>query len=440
MGRGARAGGVLTLLAAMVVTVLPGSAAAQEDPPYVAWNPLLPSLATPFHPSRERDCSDGTPDCIEQTLGDMYDRFDRLYVSCDHNAAFALTYIRVTEAIRLALLAGFYEEPAFLHHEDRVFARLYFDSYDAWAAGRRQDVSPAWREAYDAGRDRNVNGIGNLLMSMNAHINRDFPFLLDALGLTMPDGRSRKPDHDRGNEILNTLYDDVLRELSERFDPVVDDANVPGLTADDATVFQILQAWREDVWRNAERLAAADTLEQRALVAEYIEQYALANARQIRAATTIEDSSARDAHCAAYKATHRETGAMARPVSVKLRMRTVNAPRAARGATTRASGAARRARRRVVRAGVRVRVSCPGPLRFCEPTLRVVRRRKAMTRTRTVELAPGQSRVLWMPPTARGRKVLARRRPRPTVLVVARSPSPWGTVREATIRRRLQRP
>ncbi len=274
------------------------------------WNPLLPSLAQPFHPSRERDCADGSPKCVEDTLAEMYRRFDRLYSTCDHNAAFGITYIRVTEEIRKAVLDGFYEEPAFLWHEDRVFARMYFYSYDAWASGKREMVPPAWREAFDAGRDRNVNGVGNLLMSMNAHINRDFPFMLDALGLAKPDGSSRKPDHDRGNVVLNRLYGPVLKELSERFDPVVDDTDAKGFEGDDTTVFQILQGWREDVWRNAERLAAADTVGQRKVVADYIEEYALGTARQIRAATTISDSGPRDAHCAAYRRTHREKGGL----------------------------------------------------------------------------------------------------------------------------------
>ena len=148
-------------------------------------------------------------------------------------------------------------------------------------------------------------------MSMNAHINRDMPFMLDALGLTDPQGASRKPDHDRGNRVLNPLYDDVLKELAARYDPSVDDVDAPGTLYDDAAIFQILQGWREGVWRNAELLGAAETLRQRRAAAEYIENYALGQARMIEAGTAISDSSARDAHCAAYRRTHRERGGQA---------------------------------------------------------------------------------------------------------------------------------
>ena len=386
------------------------SASAAEDPPFVAWNPLLPSLAQPFEPSRERDCVGGEPQCIEDTLSEMYRRFDGLYATCDHNAAFGITYIRVTEAIREAINRGFYEEPAFLGHEDKVFARMYFAAYDSWAAGRLESVAPAWREAFDSARDRKVNGQGNLLMSMNAHINRDMPFMLDALGLTKPDGASRKPDHDRGNVVLNTLYDDVLSELAKRFDPVTDDANVPGTVGDDAAVFQILQGWREQVWRHAEMLGAAKSPEQRRLVAQYIEDYALGIARQIKSSTAISDSSGRDAHCAAYRATHRETGGLAE-----------------------ASG--RRAR--VIRAGrARVRVTCPGAVRDCAGTLVLRRRGRRLTRFAPVALAAGESRVVALKLNRRGRKA-SRRRLR--VLALTSSPSPWGTSRAASAKLRLRR-
>ena len=280
---------VTAIFAVVAILALPSAAAAQ-DPPVLNWNPLLPGLPQPYQPSKDADCVDGDPACIERTLTEMYQRFDRQYSTCDHNAAFGLTYIRVTESIRKAILDGVYEEPRYLGHEDRVFARMYFESYDAWKAGKRDQVPAAWREAWDAGRAKSVTGLGNLLLSMNAHINRDMPYLVEAIGLYKPDGSSRKPDHDRGNPILNTLYDDVIEELAARFDSTVDDLNIPGLVADDAALFQMLQGWREGVWRNAEMLDNAENAGQRKAASDYIEQYALGQARMIRSFTTISSS------------------------------------------------------------------------------------------------------------------------------------------------------
>ena len=401
-------------IALAAVLVLPASAQAAE-PPFVDWTSLLPGVPGQFQPSRERDCVNGKARCVESTLDEMYRRFDRLYSSCDHNAAFGITYIRVTEAIRVKMLQRppFYQEPRFLQHLDKVFARMYFRAYDAWSSGRRERVPLAWREAFDTGRDRSVSGIGNLLLSMNAHINRDFPYLVEALGMTKPDGTTRKVDHDRGNRVLHPLYDDVLRELSARFDRTISNYDVPGLFADDVTLFQILQGWREGVWRNAERLRGARTPAERQVVSNGIEQYALTQARLIRANTTIRSSAARDAQCAEYRRTHRERGGRAAPVP----------------------GRGLRASRRGV---VRVRVRCARGIRDCHGFLRLADRRgRAIARGKKLTLARGSSRTFSLRLGPRNRSVL-RQRGRLRVRAFARTRSPWGTVRVASRATRIR--
>ena len=145
-----------------------------------------------------------------------------------------------------------------MNHEDVLFARYYFAAYDAWAAGRTASVPPAWRVAFDAARDRAVSANGNLLLGINAHVQRDLPFVLYSVGLVKPDGTSRKPDHDRVNQILNRVTDDVIAEVARRFDPTIDDTNLP-TTLDDLVLFQSIASWRETAWRHAELLALART-------------------------------------------------------------------------------------------------------------------------------------------------------------------------------------
>ena len=351
---------------------------------------------------------DGDPACIERTLTEMYQRFDRQYSTCDHNAAFGLTYIRVTESIRKAILDGVYEEPRYLGHEDRVFARMYFESYDAWKAGKRDQVPAAWREAWDAGRAKSVTGLGNLLLSMNAHINRDMPYLVEAIGLYKPDGSSRKPDHDRGNPILNTLYDDVIEELAARFDSTVDDLDVPGLVADDAALFQMLQGWREGVWRNAEMLDRAENAGQRKAASDYIEQYALGQARMIRSFTTVSSSAPRDAHCAGYRRIHREQGGVARADRPKGQP---GEPQAAReGARALPRGHSRLPRP----AGADARQAHAGP------------HHAAVHRGRRLTRGHAQARPPDLPDDQAPQA--------PAVVAVTGSPSPWGTTRTATAR------
>lgn len=134
------------------------------------------------------------------------------------------------------------------------------------------------------------------------HVNRDLPFTLYAIGLVAPDGSSRKPDHDRVNRILNLLISPLIDEIAARYDPSV--RVVPGLgKLGDYLEFQALPAWREEAWRNAERLASAPNAAARAVIAGDIEQAAAAEATALLALTgyvpPLTTSAARDAHCSA---------------------------------------------------------------------------------------------------------------------------------------------
>src|SRR3546814_15182244 len=75
-------------------------------------------------------------------------------------------------------------------------------------------------------------GAGSLFLGMNAHINRDLPFVLAEIGLVKPDGTSRKPDHDRVNEFLAATNTYLLTEAAKYLDPTIDDVSIPGKPTD----------------------------------------------------------------------------------------------------------------------------------------------------------------------------------------------------------------
>ncbi|HYZ82357.1 MAG TPA: DUF5995 family protein, partial [Solirubrobacteraceae bacterium] len=243
-------------LLAVLALALPGAALA-EDPPFTGWSNLLPgSPGLAYDPGSADECVSGKLNCVDKVIREMTRRFAPLASSCQHNAIFALTYLRTTEEYRGATTTpGFFEDPGFVNHEDAVFAAYYFRAYDDYASGRRAAVPAAWRVAFDAARDRTVSAQGNVFLGMNAHINRDLPYVLEGIGLVKPDGSSRKPDHDKVNEFLNRIGDEVFREIARRFDPTAVSAD-NGTLLDDWASFQIVPAWREQAWRYAEMLAA----------------------------------------------------------------------------------------------------------------------------------------------------------------------------------------
>jgi hypothetical protein len=293
---------VVVLTAAAALASAPPAAA--EDPPYVDWAGLLPSATSPsYEPTSEDDCRAGRARCLDSMLRAMDRRLDPLADRCDHDAVFSLSYLRTTEEFQRSVAEpGFYADPRFIVHEGAVFASYYFDAYDDWHRGDRAGTPGAWAIAFDAAADRELSAAGNLLLGMNAHIQRDRPFVLAAIGIVRPDGSSRKYDNDRVNHFLNRVSDTLVPEIARRFDPTVDDANLPTLI-DDMITFQMIPAWREIAWRNAERLLAAPTPEARAKVAAEIEAYAASQALLIRRLTAyvpyLQNSEPRDAFCAA---------------------------------------------------------------------------------------------------------------------------------------------
>jgi Family of unknown function (DUF5995) len=294
----------LLALGAVVLALVAPPAALADDPPFVGWSALLPGLSLPYDPASPDDCIAGRSQCVDKTIREMTRRFDAVASSCDHNAIFSLTYLRVTQAYRQAIDQPFFDDTQFVNYEDTVFAHYYFGAYDAWADGQIEDVPPAWRIAFDAAAKRKVSASGDLLLGVNAHVQRDLPFVLYSIGgLVAPDGTSRKPDFDRINVILNHVMEPLLAEIARRFDPTIDDTNVP-TSLDDVALFQLLAGWREDAWRNAEALADAPTPEARDLVAAQIENDAAAEAQAIVASTAYPPfsggSAARDAYCAVH--------------------------------------------------------------------------------------------------------------------------------------------
>lgn len=293
----------LPLALALCWPATPAQAGAEADPPFVGWTATLPPIALQFDPSSSDACAAGRITCVVKTIRDMERRFDPLAAACDHSAVFALAYLRTTETYeQTARTPGFYEDPAFVNHEDVTFAQMYANAYDAWAAGRRERVPQAWRIALDAGAARQVTGSGNLMLGMSAHVNRDLPFVLAAIGLVAPDGSSRKPDHDQINQMLNRVVQPLVAELAARFDPSIERMRTPygvGYTG----LMQALLAWRENAWRAAEQLVAAPDAAARARVAAGIEESAAATARAIVAQTAytppLTSTSSRDEHCAA---------------------------------------------------------------------------------------------------------------------------------------------
>src|SRR5690606_27324002 len=127
-------------------------------------------------------------------------------------------------------------------------------------------------------------------------------------GLLLPDGRSRKPDHDLGNRILNDAYRPIVRAVAERYDPLMGTVeSIPAV--DDLGAQQLIAGWREGVWRNAESLWASADTPAEDLSRQLVETNAHAWAETMRTGEVPGYREVRDAHCASALGTDTEVGA-----------------------------------------------------------------------------------------------------------------------------------
>ena len=255
---------------------------------------VLVSAAGAASVAPHRDCVSGRDACVDRLVRDMRRNLNRL--GCDHNAPFALLYLRTTEEIRRAIRAGEFSDRRAWNRVTFGFGRYYLDAFRAWRHGHRARAPAAWRIAFRAAERRQVVTLGDLMLGINAHVNRDLAFIYYRLGVTS------YADHLHVNDVLRRVQPVVYPEIIARFDPTLG-----GQAPNDPSLSLDIFAWRELAWHNAARLAAASTRAARRVVARRIERHAARLARRIRGAfpATAAASRRRDAFCSQHATTAR---------------------------------------------------------------------------------------------------------------------------------------
>lgn len=293
-----------TVVASLLTVATMASPAHADLVPYVPWSSYLPGWTDEYIPSSDNDCVAGRSNCLHATLKEQSRIADDTASTCSHNAIFARAYVRMTQLYgHTRAIPGYYQDVSYFNHVDAVFARYYTDSYYNWQSGNRSAVPQSWLTALDAAKNKKVSGSGDLLLGMNAHINRDLPYVMAAVGLVAPDGSSRKTDYDAVEAWLYDATAPLIAEFAARFDPSIDDTADPyGLS--NSALFQAVSSWRENAWRNAEALVSAPTPAARALVAANIETQANTVAQGILTTQSyvplLTSTVPRDTFCAAH--------------------------------------------------------------------------------------------------------------------------------------------
>jgi hypothetical protein len=301
-----------TLAALAVAALLPGPTDARSPGRGFGQGPVSPGtaltpgwaevagLAPGIDPDSANSCEVGRASCLDAVVAEMEARFDQR--PCAHTAPFAFTYLEMTREVgRNVAQPDFFGDPSLLAHLDALFAKLYFDAFDNWTAGRHDEVPAAWRIAFRAAAEGRTSAAGDVFLGMNAHISRDLAYavaqVISADGGVFADNT----DYLLVNETIAAVQRPMLAAAAERFDPGLSDLDSLVPTQAGVTSVDLIALWRQQAFELGQRLATARTSEERAVVEAEIERTAVAGAVMIlNADTSLRGADAqidRDGYC-----------------------------------------------------------------------------------------------------------------------------------------------
>jgi hypothetical protein len=244
-------------------------------------------------------CRHASLRCIDGLIARLRTQWHGLNRRCDHRAVFSLAYLRITQGLRKAILAGKLHDPHWMELVITDFSNRYLATFSAAARGKA--IPYSWQIAYDEDRSGAANAGQDTLLASNAHTQHDLPYIYADMGIATATGTSRKADHD----VVNAINDGVFRGLeqyyADHYDPIMADFMLAPAGLDRIGVLSVIQGWRELAWRNAERLIAARSAGERMLVEEEIDQNANAWADLIRSGDQPGYRATRDAFCRAHR-------------------------------------------------------------------------------------------------------------------------------------------
>ena len=289
------AGAVLLLTVGIVGCSGGGSDGAEEGS---RWEEVSGTLTPGLDETAANPCQRGDRTCLDIVLAEMERRVAPLASACDHDALFATMYLRMTEQVRDAFDAGQLVNPAASAHLTAWFAHYYFNAYDDWHSGSVDAVPEVWRVAFGAAEERNVRGLGNLLLGMNAHVSRDLAFTVEDVLSARADDVD--PDYALVNSMIADLSEGLIDEVAERFDPSLATASFALSFAGADSFGALVTLWRADSWVKGNALLGA-TAGERADLATRVELESLARALALLPEVSylpfIEGPQGRDAFC-----------------------------------------------------------------------------------------------------------------------------------------------
>ena len=148
----------------------------------------------------------------------------------------------------------------------------------------------------------NLVDSADTMLASNAHTQHDLPYIYAEMGMRTRGGASRKPDHDKVNDINENVFRGLEDYDAAHYDPSFKYFEMTPLQGDRIATLEMVKGWREGAWRNAERLMNARTPAERSQVEASIDVNSRVWADAMRAGDLPGYRAQRDAYCRSHGA------------------------------------------------------------------------------------------------------------------------------------------
>ena len=292
--------GVAVALATLVVVASAGAQTQGTD--LAPWPEALPPSDVPNEVQARpvEHCRRATIDCVEGLERRLERQFARYDARCDHLAVISYSYLQITRGLvrDMASSDSLVRHKRWMAYLITAFSNRYFEAFRDYAAGR--PVPEAWRITFETAASSDAQAGQEVLLFSNVHVQHDLPLAYEEMGVETRSGRSRKPDHDAVNAINARVFDRIEKHIAAHYDPSFSLIDLPFVPLEEVTTLELVKLWREQAWRSAERLVAADSKAERAEVVRTMDDTSTRWAEMISSGGIPGWRETRDAYCRAH--------------------------------------------------------------------------------------------------------------------------------------------
>ncbi len=297
--------GLFALGVVAALAVAAPAIAQVEGTDLVPWPQALPPADVPNDVQAHgvEHCRKASVRCVAGLERRLKRQFERFNATCDHRAVISYSYLEITRGL-LDDMRGPRDGAVVSHRRWMAylitnFSNRYFRAFDRYERGL--PVTPGWQITFDTAMGSDASAGQEVLLFSSVHVQHDLPFAYEKMGIETRSGKTRKLDHDAVNAINARVFDGIEKFIAAHYDPAFSLIDIPFAPAEEVGTLELIKSWREQGWRSAERLLAAETAEERDEVAEQIRASSTAWAQMIASGGAPGYRETRDQYCLAQQ-------------------------------------------------------------------------------------------------------------------------------------------